>query len=617
MAVKDIKTYSSATEAKQDSQVINDFSILVATPNGSGSQTSNLVLLRAIFKMGVPSNGKNLFPSNIQGMPTWYTIRCNQDGYMAWRESAEIAVLMNPETAADDIAKVKDGGVCLYPESAGYELTREDLTYYHMPVKQLSKQADVSTSMRTYIANMVYVGVLSQILGIDLTEIEAALQWHFSNRDKLVRNNISVIRSAAEWAAQHLTKTDPYQIKRSSATEGLIMIDGNSAAALGAIYGGMTVMSWYPITPSTSLADKLSHYAKMLRTDNEGKATYAIVQAEDELAAIGMVIGAGWAGARAMTATSGPGISLMSEFAGFGYYAEIPAVIWNVQRMGPSTGLPTRVSQGDVTACYWSGHGDTKHICLLPGNAAECFEFGWRAFDIADRYQTPVFVLSDLDLGMNTWMTEPFNYPEQSMDRGKVLTAEQVASNGFQRYLDVDGDGIPYRTIPGTEQAGAAYFTRGSGHNTAANYSEDSQDYLDNMARLQKKFETAREQLPLPVTVLEPNSNIGLIGFGSTDPPITEARDLLAAAGVTSSYLRLRALPASATIRDFVEAHDRVYVIEMNVDGQLHKLIQLQLPTLAVGLCSLAHCDGQPLTANWIVTAVLAKEGDKYGTHTR
>ncbi len=617
MAVKDIKTYSSATEAKQDSQVINDFSILVATPNGSGSQTSNLVLLRALFKMGIPSNGKNLFPSNIQGMPTWYTIRCSQDGYVARREQVEIAVLMNPETATSDLAKVEAGGVCFYPESAGYELTRDDLTYYPMPVKQLSKQADVSTSMRTYIANMVYIGVLSQILGIDLTEIEAALQWHFSNRDKLVHNNISVIRSAAEWAAQHLTKTDPYQIKRSSATEGLIMIDGNSAAALGAIYGGMTVMSWYPITPSTSLADNLSHYAKMLRTDNEGKATYAIVQAEDELAAIGMVIGAGWAGARAMTATSGPGISLMSEFAGFGYYAEIPAVIWNIQRMGPSTGLPTRVSQGDVTACYWSGHGDTKHICLLPGNAAECFEFGWRAFDIADRYQTPVFVLSDLDLGMNSWMTEPFNYPEQSMDRGKVLTAEQVASNGFQRYLDVDGDGIPYRTIPGTEQAGAAYFTRGSGHNAAANYSEDSQDYLDNMARLQKKFETAREQLPLPVTVLEPNSNIGLIGFGSTDPPITEARDLLAAAGVTSSYLRLRALPASATIRDFVEAHDRVYVIEMNVDGQLHKLIQLQLPTLAVGLCSLAHCDGQPLTANWIVTAVLAKEGDKYGTHTR
>ncbi|MDP6417474.1 MAG: 2-oxoacid:acceptor oxidoreductase family protein, partial [Gammaproteobacteria bacterium] len=324
------------------------------------------------------------------------------------------------------MAKVKYGGVCFYPESAGYELTREDLTYYPMPVKQLSKQADVSTSMRTYIANMVYVGVLSQMLGIDLAEIEAALQWHFSNRDKLVENNISVIRSAAKWATQHLTKTDPYQIKRSSATEGLVMIDGNSAAALGAIYGGVTVMSWYPITPSTSLADKLSHYAKMLRNDSEGKATYAIVQAEDELAAIGMVIGAGWAGARAMTATSGPGISLMSEFAGFGYYAEIPAVIWNIQRMGPSTGLPTRVSQGDVTACHWSGHGDTKHICLLPGNAAECFEFGWRAFDIADRYQTPVFVLSDLDLGMNTWMTEPFNYPEQSMDRGKVLTAEQV-----------------------------------------------------------------------------------------------------------------------------------------------------------------------------------------------
>jgi 2-oxoglutarate ferredoxin oxidoreductase subunit alpha len=616
MAVTDIQADSSTSEAKHTDAVINDFSILVATRNGSGSQTSNLILLRSLFKMGIPSSGKNLFPSNIQGMPTWYNIRCSPDGYVARRERPEIAVLMNPETVPEDLAKIETGGVCFYPQSAGYELTRDDLTCYPMPVKQLSKQAEVSTSMRPYIANMVYVGVLAHMLGIELTEIEAALLWQFSNREKLVHSNLSVINSAADWAAQYLTKTDPYQVKRSSATEGMIMVDGNSAAALGAIYGGMTVMAWYPITPSTSLADSLSSYAEMLRNSDDGSATYAIVQAEDEMAAIGMVIGAGWAGARAMTATSGPGISLMSEFVGYGYYAEIPAVIWNIQRMGPSTGLPTRVSQGDVTACYWASHGDTKHICLLPGNAAECFEFGWRAFDIAERFQTPVFVLSDLDLGMNSWMTAPFNYPETSMDRGKVLTAEQVSANGFQRYLDVDGDGIPYRTLPGTEQDRAAYFTRGSGHNAAAMYSEDGKDYLENMERLHKKFETAREQLPPPVIVLEQSADIGFIGFGSTDPAITEARDMLAATGVNSSYLRLRALPASATIRDFVGVHDRVYVIEMNVDGQMYKLIQMQLPTLAARLRSLAYCDGQPLTANWIATAFLNKEANQDGALT-
>jgi len=616
MVVTEITAESSATANDVDA-VINDFSIQIATRNGSGSQTSNLVLLRALFKMGIPSSGKNLFPSNIQGMPTWYTIRCSRDGYIARRERAEIVVLMNPETAADDLAKVETGGVCFYPESAEHELARDDLTYYHMPVKQLSKQAGVSTSIQPYIANMVYVGVLAHVMGIELTEIEAALRWQFARREKLIKTNLSVVKSTFDWAAQNLIKTDPYRVERSSATEGMIMIDGNFAAALGAIYGGMTVMAWYPITPSTSLADALTHYAEMLRNSNDGSATYAIVQTEDELAAVGMVLGAGWAGARAMTATSGPGISLMSEFAGYGYYAEIPAVIWNVQRMGPSTGLPTRVSQADVIACYWASHGDTRHICLLPGTVAECFEFGWRAFDIAERFQTPVFVLSDLDLGMNIWMTAPFEYPERPMDRGKVLTAKQVAANGFQRYLDADGDGIAYRTLPGTRQPGAAYFTRGSGHNAAAQYSEDAQDYLENMARLKRKWETTREQLPPPVTELAQNARIGFIGFGSTDPAIAEARDRLAALGVESSYLRLRALPASVAVRDFVAAHERVYVTEMNVDGQLHKIIQLQMPALATRLQSLAHCDGLPLTASWIAAKVVEKEADQDGALTQ
>ena len=592
----------------QKNLIINDFSIQVATPNGSGSQTSNLVLLRSLFKMGIPSSGKNLFPSNIQGMPTWYTIRCSQDGYVARRDSIQILVLMNPETAVQDITNIQSGGVCLYPENAKYNFDREDITYYSMPVKRLAKESGVSSALRPYVSNMVYVGALASILGIELLEIESALSWHFEGRQKLVDTNMPVIQAAFDWSQENLTKTDPFQAQRANATDGTIMVDGNLAAALGAIYGGVTVMAWYPITPSTSLADSLTQYAGLLRHDENGKATYSIIQAEDELAAVGMVIGAGWAGARAMTATSGPGISLMSEFAGFGYYAEIPAVIWDVQRVGPSTGLPTRVSQGDLTTCHWSSHGDTEHICLLPGTVAECFEFGWRAFDIAEQYQTPVFVLSDLDLGMNMWMTKPFDYPDKPMSRGKVLTADQVAKNGFKRYFDLDGDGIPYRTLPGTNQPGAAYFTRGSGHDQSAKYSEDPQDYVENMSRLRRKIDYSREKLPAPIRELNESASIGFVGFGSTDPAIIESRDRLAAIGVESSYLRVRALPISLTVSDFVASHDRVYVIEMNIEGQLHKLIRIQYPDLATKLCSLAHCDGLPLTASWIVNQILEKE---------
>ena len=597
----------------QNNKIINDFSIQVATPNGSGSQTSNLVLLRSLFKMGIPSSGKNLFPSNIQGMPTWYTIRCSQEGYVARRDSIQIMVLMNPETALQDINNVQAGGICLYPESAKYNFDREDITYYRMPVKRLAKESGVSSALRPYVSNMVYVGVLASVLGIDLLEIESALSWHFKGRQKLVDTNMPVIQEAFDWSQKNLTKTDPFQVEHANSTDGIIMVDGNFAAALGAIYGGVTVMAWYPITPSTSLADSLTQYARLLRHDDKGQATYSIIQAEDELAAVGMIIGAGWAGARAMTATSGPGISLMSEFAGFGYYAEIPAVIWDVQRVGPSTGLPTRVSQGDLTACHWSSHGDTEHICLLPGNVAECFEFGWRAFDIAEQYQTPVFVLSDLDLGMNNWMTKPFTYPDKPMNRGKVLTADQVAKNGFKRYFDLDGDGIPYRTLPGTIEPGAAYFTRGSGHDESAKYSEDPQDYVTNMSRLRRKIDSSREKLPAPIVEHNEIASIGFVGFGSTDPAIIEARDRLSAIGIESSYLRVRALPTSLTVLDFIESHDRVYVIEMNIEGQLHKLIQIQSPELATRVYSLAHCDGLPLTANWIVNEITDKEGDPNG----
>ncbi|MFL2650562.1 MAG: 2-oxoacid:acceptor oxidoreductase subunit alpha [Anaerolineales bacterium] len=595
-------------DIEQNTNIINDFSIQVATPNGSGSQTSNLVLLRSLFKMGIPSSGKNLFPSNIQGMPTWYTIRCSQEGYVARRETIQIMVLMNPETALQDINNIQSGGVCLYPESAKYNFDREDITYYPMPVKRLAKESGVSSALRPYVSNMVYVGVLASVLSIDLLEIESALSWHFKGRQKLVDTNMPVIQAAFDWSRENLTKTDPFQVEHTNSTDGTIMVDGNFAAALGAIYGGVTVMAWYPITPSTSLADSLTEYARLLRHDTEGHATYSIIQAEDELAAAGMIMGAGWAGARAMTATSGPGISLMSEFAGFGYYAEIPAVIWDVQRVGPSTGLPTRVSQGDLTACHWSSHGDTEHICLLPGNVSECFEFGWRAFDIAEQYQTPVFVLSDLDLGMNNWMTKPFNYPDKPMNRGKVLTADQVNENGFKRYFDLDGDGIPYRTLPGTVANGASYFTRGSGHDESAKYSEDPQDYANNMSRLRRKIDSSRETLPAPIVEHNKTASIGFVGFGSTDPAIIEARDRLAVIGVASSYLRVRALPASLTVSDFIASHERVYVVEMNIDGQLHKLIQIQSPELATKVLSLAHCDGLPLTASWIVSQILEQE---------
>ena len=601
--------------------MVNDFSIRVATVNGSGSQTSNLVLLRALFHMGIPVTGKNIFPSNIQGMPSWYSIRCSRHGYLAYRQNAEVAVLMNPATLEKDLAEIPPNGVCFHPDSLEIEIVRDDLTYYPMPVKHLSRVGGSSRSLRNYLTNMVYVGILAQILDIEMDAIEAALDWQFGGRSKLVNVNLPVIRAAYDWAVSDLKKSDPYRVERMNRTDGYILADGNTAAALGAIYGGMTVAAWYPITPSSSLADALTQYASELRRDEQGRASYAIVQAEDEMSAIGMVLGAGWAGARAMTTTSGPGISLMSEFAGYGYYAEIPSVIWDVQRIGPSTGLPTRTAQGDILSCYWLSHGDTRHVCLLPGSVDECFEFGWRAFDLAEEFQTPIFVLSDLDLGMNMWITEPFAYPDKPMKRGKVMTAEDVDKNGFHRYRDVDGDGITYRTLPGTDHPQAAYFTRGSGHDTDANLTEDSQVWLDNMVRLRRKFESVRESLPHPVVDLILGAEVGLIGFGSTDMAIEEARDRLEESGLETSYLRMRALPANQQLADFIASHNRVYVVEMNLEGQLHKLIQLEFPEMASRVRSAAFLDGMPMTAENITRIVQGIERevqlDGNGSHTQ
>ena len=411
MAISDVQ---GGPQTVDRPPVVNMFAIMVATKNGSGSQTANTALLRALFKMGIPVSGKNLFPSNIQGLPTWYTIRLSADGFTARRPRSEIVVAMNPATAIEDYQSVEPGGAFLYADDIKMPMDRTDIAHYPMPAKALSAKYEKDAKLRTYVANMVYVGVLAHLLDIHLEDLESALLFHFKNKRKPVDSNMQVVRAAAEWAQQNLEKHDPFKVERLNKTDGLIMIDGNTAGALGAIYGGVTFIAWYPITPATSLADALNHYLPQLRVDPETKRrTYAIVQAEDELAALGMVIGAGWAGARAMTSTSGPGISLMSEFAGFGYYAEIPAVIWDVQRMGPSTGLPTRVSQGDVLSTYFLGHGDTRHVCLLPASPAECFEFGWKAFDLAERLQTPVFVLSDLDIGMNQWMSRPFEYPDR------------------------------------------------------------------------------------------------------------------------------------------------------------------------------------------------------------
>ena len=597
-------------QPREGQQAVNDFAINIATANGSGSQTSNLTIIRALFKMGIPVNGKNLFPSNIKGLPTWYIIRVSKDGYVARREMSEILVAMNQKTVVEDHQTLISGGVCFYDDSLKFNPDRDDVTYYPMPVKKLVKGVSAPPALRNYIANMVYVGVIAQVLGIEIDKIETALSDHFKGRQRPIDMNMDVVKRGYYWAAENLIKRDPFQIEPMDETEGKIILDGNSAAALGAVFGGVTFASWYPITPSTSLIDALNDYLPRLRKDPQtGEPTYAIVQAEDELAAIGMVIGAGWAGARAMTATSGPGISLMAEFAGLGYFAEIPAVIWDIGRMGPSTGLPTRTAQGDLTFIYYLGHGDTRQVCLLPASIEECFEFGYKAFDIADQAQTPVFVMSDLDLGMNQWMGEPFDYPTESINRGKVLSAEDLEKmESYGRYRDVDGDGIPYRTLPGTQHYKAAYFARGTGHNEDAIYSERAADWEQNLERIARKFETIRSLVPAPVTDTTPGTTVGLIAYGTSDPAVVEARDRLKARELKTDYLRLRALPITDAVIDFIETHDRLYVIENNFNGQLAEILRAELPDVAPKIKSLAHCDGLPLTARWITESLEAEE---------
>lgn len=604
-------------QEKVSEAVVNDFSIVVATANGTGSQTSNLAILRSLFKMGIPVNGKNIFPSNIQGLPTWYHIRLSHEGYVARRHTSEVLVAFNPATVYEDVQGLPAGGMCIYNSNFKSIPERDDVFMYGIPVNKLLRQTGAKGKFRDRYTNMLYVGAVAQLLNIDLAAVDSALMHHFGGRRKIVDGNMTAIRLAYDWAEENLEKRDPYSVApiADSITEGQILITGNEAGGLGAIFGGVTFTAWYPITPSTSLIDALNAHLPSLRTDPEtGESTCAVVQAEDELAAIGMILGAGWAGARAMTATSGPGISLMAEFAGLGYFAEIPAVIWDIQRVGPSTGLPTRTSQGDVLFTYFLGHGDTKNVILLPATVGECFDFGTTSFNLADRLQSPVFVLSDLDLGMNTWMSPPFDYPEEPIDRGKVLSAEELAEKkGWGRYKDFDGDGIPYRTLPGNENLRAAWFARGTGHDEYAVYSERADVWLKNMARIQLKFETARKIVPAPLVDEMEGASIGILSYGTTLPAIEEARDRLEAEGVQTDFMRLRALPINESVRAFVESHAVTYVIEMNRDGQVHQILTLEMADIATKMTSMALLDGMPLTARWIVDEIKRLESGEEG----
>ncbi len=591
--------------------VVNDMSIQVATANGSGSQSSNTVLLRSIFQMGVPVSGKNLFPSNIAGLPTWYTIRANKDGYVARKKEIDFLVAMNPETAREDVLAVPAGAAVLYDEPLNLSSLRNDLIFYSVPFDKLVAPVCPEAKLRKLVKNMIYVGVVAKLLDIDMAEVEKALRKQFAKKVKAANLNFAAAQAGFDYAASSLSKQDPFRIQRMDKNQGKIIIDGNTASALGCVFAGCTVLSWYPITPSSSLAENMIEFFKRFRIGPDGKATFAVVQAEDELAAIGMVIGAGWAGARAMTTTSGPGISLMAEFAGLSYYAEIPGVIWDIQRVGPSTGLPTRTSQGDILSTAFLSHGDTKHIMLFPSSPHECFEMAMDAFNLAEKFQTIVFVMSDLDLGMNNWMSDPFPYPDKPIERGKVLTADDLKKLGsFSRYKDVDGDGIGYRTLPGTEHPAAAYFTRGSGHNERALYSEKPEDYENNMERLRRKFEHAREYVPAPVIENMPHAEIGIIAFGSSHWAMVECRDQLRNEHkISTEYLRIRAYPFANEIADFVRSHKRVYVVEQNRDAQLFSLLKLDLDgELVPRLRSVARLDGLPLDARSVTDEIAAME---------
>jgi len=600
---------SSEEQAESDQLVVNDAVIKIATKNGSGSQSANLILLRAICKMGIPVSGKNLFPSNIAGLPTWFTIRANEDGWIARRVASDILIAMNDSTAAEDIAELPVGAMVILNDALKRFNTRKDLTVHAVPFNKLVAEACPDTKLRKRVINVIYVGVVAWLLDIDMDTVLEAISFQFGGKKAAIILNKAAADAGYEWAKENLPKHPALRMRPSNKTEGKMIIEGNEATAIGLLFGGTTVLGWYPITPSSSVCETLIDLLAKYRHDPEsGLATYAAIQAEDEIASMGIVLGAGWAGARAVTATSGPGISLMAEMAGLSYFAEIPAVIVDVQRMGPSTGLPTRTAQSDITSAYQLSHGDKKHVLLIPGGAAECYEFGMKALDLAEHLQTLVFLMSDLDIGMNKWLVEPFEPPaEGPIPRGKVLDAaalDKVAK--FERYRDVDGDGIPYRTLPGTVHEKAAYFTRGTGHKPDAGYSENAANWQQNMDRLAKKYETARTLVPEPVVDEIQGAKVGIIAYGSSDFAVAEARHMLSVRHETpTSYLRIRALPAHPRIRDFIKKYDRIYLVEQNRDAQMAGILKVEFPELAAKIRSLLHYNGLPIDAQSVVDGIV------------
>jgi 2-oxoglutarate/2-oxoacid ferredoxin oxidoreductase subunit alpha len=594
--------------------VVNDFSIQIATVNGSGSQTANTVLMRSIFQMGVPVSGKNMFPSNIAGLPTWFTIRASKHGYIGRKKEIDLLVAMNPETAREDVMKLDSGAAVVYDEPLKLNALRSDLHFYPAPFDKLVAPVCPDAKLRKLVRNMLYDGIVAWLLSIDMEEIRQALIKQFGKRKaKAAELNWGAAKAGYDYAAKTYTKSDPYHVERMHANTGKIIIEGNAACALGAMFAGVTVVTWYPITPSSSLVETLIGYLKRFRIDPEtGRATFAVVQAEDELASIGMALGAGWAGARSMTSTAGPGISLMSEFVGLGYYAEVPTVIFDVQRVGPSTGLPTRTMQGDLLSTALLSHGDTQHPMFFPCSPEECFSMSVDAFDFAERFQTPVFVMTDLDLGMNNWMSDPFPYPEKPLDRGKVLTAEDLDKlGGFARYKDVDGDGIGYRTLPATNHPNGAYFTRGSGHNERAQYTEREDDYIHNMDRLAHKFQTMRKHVPAPEVRYHPDAEIGFVACGTSHYAVGESCDqLLAEYDIPASYLRLKAYPFTPELAEFIERHQRIYVVDQNRDAQLLSLMRLEMtPEQIAKLRSIRYYGGLPLDARTVTDEIVRQEG--------
>jgi 2-oxoglutarate ferredoxin oxidoreductase subunit alpha len=589
----------------------NDFVIKIATVNGTGSASANTLLMKSIFRSGIPVMGKNYFPSNIQGLPTWYEIRVTRDGYVARLGRVDIMVAMNAETYSRDVREVAAGGYLIYDSTWPRPalLKRDDITLIGVPLAQMCNESFTGVRTRILMKNICYAGVLAALLDLDLEQIRALLSETYAKRPQLVTSNMRAIQLGYDYAKQHCACPLPLHIEPMQATAGHILIDGNTAAALGCVYAGATVAAWYPITPSTSLMDAFKAFCDRMRVDPEtGRKNFAFIQAEDELAAIGMVIGASWNGARAFTATSGPGISLMNEFLGLAYYAEVPTVVFDIQRVGPSTGMPTRTQQGDIMACAYASHGDTRHVCLYPADPEECFYMAVQAFDLAERLQTPVIVLSDLDIGMNDWMCRDLKWDDSYQpDRGKVLGAAEVQQlEKFHRYLDKDGDGIASRTLPGVDPR-AAYFARGSGHSQYGSYTEDSVEYQIVLDRLLKKWNTARALVPRPIIQSTAGSELAIVSLGSCEGAIREAIHALEAEGVALSYMRVRALPFGEEVERFLAAHRLIFVVEQNRDAQFRSLLTLETAVEKSKLRSLLHYSGLPISSSFIVEGILAE----------